>query len=115
MEESENLSRLGNVAHVASTTGASRSYVQKVADELMTHGYLMEGTRPTHGEMGCPGRTKLTVLDCWYIIHLYREEPSRTLRSYANQLEVVSGVSVSRQTIYNILTKAFTLSSIVFT
>ena len=107
MKASNNLSRLANITHLATKMGVSRGYIQSVTDELMVHGYITERTHPSKGTLGCPGRTKLTALDYWFLIYLYREEPSRTLRSYANELESFSGVIVSRQTIYNVLTKAF--------
>ena len=107
---SNNLTSLPNLTQIASRLCVSRTFVREVGDELLTHGCITEDNKRTRGtdvQKGTPGRTKLTAIDYWYLIHLYREEPSRTLGSYVYELAAFSGVHICCKTVDRIFQEAF--------
>ena len=110
LRASDELTFLPNLTEIGSKLHVSRVYVQNVGNELLLNGFISEGSKESRGTnviKGTPGRTKLTALDYWYLIHLYREEPSRTLGSYVYDLLMFSGVLVCIKTIDRIFTEAF--------
>ena len=110
LSASNDLTRIPNQTLIASKLGVSRYFVNYVGDELMIHGCISDDNKQSRGTdtiKGIPGHTKLGVLEYWFLLNLYREEPSRTLASYVHQLKNINGVEISILTVQRIFNEAF--------
>lgn len=93
-----------NVSSIAKECKVSRYYVRKVRDELRVHGRILRENEKTAAPLadedeGGFGSRSLDDDDVFVLINLYFEEPSRSLRSYARELEMLTGTIVSESTI----------------
>lgn len=105
-----------NISSVAEDCKVSRYYVRKILKELRVHGRILRENELTaapptdeneDGNEGGVGSRTLDDEDIFVLINLYFEEPSRSLRSYKRELEILTGTIVSESTISRVFRNKF--------
>ena len=102
-----------NLSEIASLCGVSRKFVRQIENELLSSGGNIEIPFDHHRQnsRGGFGSYTLELVDYWLILELHREEPTRSLRGYAENLLLRSGTVVSLSTIRRVLLHTFPFSS----
>ena len=94
-----------NLSEIAAVCAVSRTCVRQIENEVLGSGTISGPPVPTG--RGGYGAYSMDLVDYWLVILLYREEPSRTIGSYVNQLALLNGTNVSCSTITRVLTRSF--------
>ena len=102
-EESEREGRgpRPSINYVAAVCGVDWHYVRKVEGELFLQGHIAlpaDAYKDRGGPSG-PGSICMTQEDSFVLYCLYRKQPTRSLKSYANWLFYYNGTVVSESTI----------------
>ena len=95
-----------NISEIASECAVSRYFVRLIENEVISSGMIQATPTPRSKRGGYGGYT-FDVADYYVLIELYREEPSRTIGSYALNLQLRTGLVVSEPTIRRVLEKSF--------
>ena len=104
---SDNLQHRPNLTKVAEECQVSRWFVTKVESELLRSDDMTVKEDERNKTCSIPGYYILDPLDYFVILLLYREEPSRILRSYVDELYHITGVEICKTTVSEILKKSF--------
>ena len=80
--------------------------MRKIEAELQEHGRILQPPEIQHRRIG-PGSRTLDEIDSAVLMILYLEEPSRSLRSYVDWLEGLTGTTVSQSTVSRFFLHAF--------
>ena len=91
-----------NISEIASECAVSRYFVRQIENEVISSGMIQAAPNPQPKRGGYGGYT-FDVADYYVLIELYREEPSRTIGSYALNLQLRTGLVVSEPTIRRVL------------
>ncbi|KAL3795065.1 hypothetical protein HJC23_006386 [Cyclotella cryptica] len=102
-EQRVNISELGRICNVG------WDYAKKVASEIESSGRVIDPSEvyQTRDVPRGPGSIAMDQTDCFVLLFLYLEEPSRTLSQYVNLLAVLTGTLVDRSTISKWFKDAF--------
>jgi hypothetical protein len=96
-----------NLTHIARYCKVSPNYMNKINNEMCNHGrVLYPDEKKQKGKIG-PGANSLDALDTFSLLVLYLTEDTRTLRSYAENLFLLTGMQVSESTISRFFNHAF--------
>ena len=91
----------------------SRYYVRQIENELLANGGNIEipFAHDRQKSRGGFGSYTLELTDYWLILELHREEPTRVLQGYVDNLLLRSGTVVSVTTIRRVLETTFPFAS----
>ena len=90
-----------NISEVARRCGVSRNFVEKVKNERLLYGKILRRSE-IYDMRDVPrgaGSIVMDEFDRFFILQLYSEEPSRTLKSYVDELWDYTGKNISKSTI----------------
>ena len=101
-----------NISELARKCKVGWTFAKKVADEMETEGAVVDPAESYKGRtiQRGPGSKSLDSRDCFILMYLYLEEPSRTLSDYAHWLCYYTGTLVDRSTISRWFLDAFPIS-----
>lgn len=98
-----------NLSELARRFKVDKNTVSKIEGELLTHGRVLPPSeiRASADRPVGPGALSLSTVDQYVILRLYFEEPSRTLKSYKDNLAFLTGTEVSIDTVSRVLLDGF--------
>jgi len=98
-----------NISELARECRVSRGFVKKVEEELLREGRILTPSEIQQNKAGLvgPGSRSFDEIDSAILLFLYLEEPSRSLRSYVDWLEIFTGTTTSRNTVSRFFLRTF--------